>query len=233
MSGHTRAATRWESRRTAIARFFLTALARRVRHGTLTVSEDGHQGSYGKGTNRVIGADIQILDSRVWRRVLRGGGIGLGKSYFLGEWESTDLVSLLRLLTLNLDRINRLPRRFAPFIQSIRRPFRFLGRPTKSEDRANIAAHYDLGDEFFRLFLDPSMAYSSGVFSSSTSTLSDASREVRSHLSQTSTRAAGPRHRDRHRLGRLRGACSDALRMSRDHDDHFAKAVRLRLARGR
>jgi len=95
----------------------------------------------------------------------------------MGEWDSSDLVGLLRLLTLNLDRINRVARMLAPLTNALRRPFRDRGRPTKSQDRANIAAHYDLGDDFFRLFLDPSMAYSSAVFPSPESTLAQGSIE--------------------------------------------------------
>jgi len=124
-----------------------------------------------------LAGDLEVLDSQMWNRVATEGGVGLGRSYFMGEWDSTDLVSLLRLLTLNLDRINGLPRRLAPLTNALKRPFRNLGRPSKTDDRANIAAHYDLGDEFFRLFLDPTMAYSCAVFPSDSATLVDASRE--------------------------------------------------------
>jgi cyclopropane-fatty-acyl-phospholipid synthase len=147
-----------------------------MRHGALTISERGQQRSFGAKGSGGLTADLVVLDASVWNRVLTGGGIGLGRSYFLSEWDSPDLVALLRLLTRNLDRINRLPRRLAPITHALRRPFRSIGRPSKSEDRANIAAHYDLGDEFFRLFLDETMAYSSGVFASATSTLEEASR---------------------------------------------------------
>ena len=177
MSRSVRSLSRLAACRTACSRLFLTALARRVRHGTLTISDDGHQRTYGSVEDLGLCASVDVLDDNVWRRVVTGGGVGLGRSYLLGEWDSPDLVALLRLLTLNLDRINRLPRRFAPFTQALRRPLRALGRPSKSQDRANIAAHYDLGDEFFRLFLDPSMAYSCAVFPSSSSTLAEASSE--------------------------------------------------------
>ena len=163
--------------RTALSRRLLTALARRVRHGTFTIIEDGHQRTYGSKANATFAADIEVLDEKAWSRVAARGGVGLGESYFLGEWDSGDLVSLLRLLTLNLDRINRVPRRLAPITRALRRPLRDLGRPSKSQDRANIAAHYDVGDEFFALFLDASMAYSCAVFPSASSTLAEASKE--------------------------------------------------------
>ncbi len=163
--------------RTALSRRLLRTLARRVRYGTFSIVEDGVTKNYGSPANAAIAADVEVLDAKAWSRVATGGGVGLGRSYFLGEWESTDLVSLLRLLTRNLDRINRLPRRLAPITHTLGRPLLALGRPSKSEDRANIAAHYDLGDEFFGLFLDPTMAYSCGVFASGSSSLEDASKE--------------------------------------------------------
>jgi cyclopropane-fatty-acyl-phospholipid synthase len=148
-----------------------------VRHGTITISEGGTRRTYGADGVPGLETDLEVIDEKVWQRVLSGGGVGLGRSYFMGEWDSSDLVGLLRLLTLNLDRINRVARMLAPLTNALRRPFRDRGRPTKSQDRANIAAHYDLGDDFFRLFLDPSMAYSSAVFPSPESTLAQGSIE--------------------------------------------------------
>jgi cyclopropane-fatty-acyl-phospholipid synthase len=166
----------WSKIRTAYSRLILQALARRVRRGSITLIDHGRNSVYGT-PEKGLSADIEVLNDTFWRRVLSGGGVGLGQSYFLGEWESSDLVALLRLLTLNLDRINRAPRRLAPIVHAIRRPFRNVGRPSKSEDRENIASHYDLGDEFFSLFLDPSMAYSAAVFPKASSTLDEASKE--------------------------------------------------------
>ena len=177
MSDIERLVGRWSHWRSEFSRHLLTSLALRLRHGTLSISAGGRQRTYGTSGAPGLDADLEVLDDTAWQRVLTGGGVGLGQSYFLGEWDSSDLVSLLRLLTLNLDRINRIPRRLAPITQALRRPFRLRGRPSKSEDRENIAAHYDVGDEFFSLFLDPSMAYSCAVFPSDASTLAEASRE--------------------------------------------------------
>ena len=167
----------WTQWRARWARRLLTSLARRLRHGTLSISFEDHERTYGTAGEPGLSADLTVLDDTAWQRILAGGGVGLGRSYFMGEWDSADLVSLLRLLTLNLDRINRIPRRLAPMTNALRRPFRSFGRPTKIQDRENIAAHYDLGDEFFNLFLDPSMAYSCAVFTSADSTLAEASYE--------------------------------------------------------
>ena len=163
--------------RIRLSRRLLTLLARRLRHGTLSIAEGGLQRTFGSDGEPGLAADLAVLDGTAWQQILSGGGVGLGRSYFMGEWDSSDLVSLLRLLTLNLDRINRVPRWIAPITHALRRPFRDLGRPSKSQDRENIAAHYDLGDELFGLFLDPSMAYSCAVFPSDASTLAEASRE--------------------------------------------------------
>jgi len=177
VSRTARSLGRFSASRTRFSRLLLKVMARRLRHGTLTITEGGEPRTYGTTGETGLVAELVVLDDLFWSRVLTGAGVGLGQSYFLGEWDSPDLVSVLRLLTLNLDRINRVPRRLTPITRALRRPFRDLGRPSKSQDRANIAAHYDVGDEFFALFLDPSMAYSCAVFPSAASTLAEASKE--------------------------------------------------------
>ena len=118
-----------------------------------------------------------VHNASFWRRAITHGGVGIGESYFMGEWDSDDLVAVLRLLTLNLDRINRWSRWLAPLRAAIRLPKWRRHLPSRETDRENIAAHYDLGDNFFKLFLDPSMAYSSGVFPNPESSLEEASIE--------------------------------------------------------
>ena len=165
------------SKGTGIARRALTALASSLRHGTLTVSESGRTSVFGSRSEGVVEARIEVHDASFWRRVITHGGVGIGESYFMGEWDSDDIVAVLRLLTLNLDRINHLSRRLAALREALRRPRWRRNTTTRETDRENIAAHYDLGEEFFKLFLDPSLAYSSGVFPAAESTLEEASTE--------------------------------------------------------
>lgn len=119
---------------------------------------------------------LTILDPRAYSLVARSGGSGLGEAYFRSWWDSDDLVGVLRAMIraqASLDeRRNRWHRRFRP----ISDPLRKIRKSDKHRDRANVRAHYDLSNEFFELFLDETMMYSSAVFESHNTKLADASR---------------------------------------------------------
>ena len=165
------------TRGAGVARHALTFLARSLRHGTLTVTDPRRTSVFGSVRDGGVDARLEVHDASFWRRVVTHGGVGIGESYFMGEWDSDDLVAVLRLLTLNLDRINRWSRWLAPGRTALGRFTARRRRATRATDRENIEAHYDLGDDFFKLFLDASLAYSSAVFPSPESSLEEASIE--------------------------------------------------------
>lgn len=109
-------------------------------------------------------AVVAVHDERFFERALFSGDIGLGESYMQGEWSSPDLVSVVRLAVRNLSHLEQgnrflsLLSRFANIIQH-----RMRGN-TLTGSRKNIHHHYDLGNEFYKLFLDPSLAYSCAYF---------------------------------------------------------------------
>jgi cyclopropane-fatty-acyl-phospholipid synthase len=109
-------------------------------------------------------ARIEVLDPRFYRSVACGGSLGFGRAYVDGEWTTPDLPTLLQRLaraTVGNARVEG-P---ATWPARIARTIRQLGRRnTRSGSRRNIHAHYDLSNEFFALFLDESMTYSSGLF---------------------------------------------------------------------
>ncbi len=145
--------------RDLLARRSILALGSALRGGTLMVREDSGASVLGHGGER---AELTVHDPRMWGMALAGGGNGLGLAYMRGHWDTPDLTGVLRLLARNLDRINRLT---AP-LDGVRQLAARLRsqRPTRAEDRRNIHAHYDLGNRFFELFLDPTMAYSCAIF---------------------------------------------------------------------
>ena len=143
------------------ARAAARRLLSRLRGGQLTVVEDGRVERY--GTPGDIHARLEVREPRMWRRAIAGGGIGFAEAYIDGMWDSDDLVGVLRLLARNVDRLNRLMRNPLSRLRGL--GGMLAGRtPTTDEDRRNIHAHYDVGNEFFKLFLDPTMAYSCAVF---------------------------------------------------------------------
>ena len=140
----------------ALAKAALTKL----REGELTVIEGGRAESYGHGDPH---ATITVRDGRFWPAVVREGSVGLGRAYANGWYDCDDLAALIRLAVINLEPVSRRHDAAANVLAPIRDalPVRSRGRAT---DRAHIAAHYDLSDEFFALMLDPTMAYSCAIF---------------------------------------------------------------------
>ena len=111
-----------------------------------------------------IHATLTIHDPDFYRQVALGGSVGAGESYMDGQWSSDDLVALVRLLVRNRDLLDGMEGGLARLGGWALRAWHALRRNTRSGSRRNIAAHYDLGNPVFRLFLDAEMMYSSAMF---------------------------------------------------------------------
>lgn len=119
--------------------------------------------------------NVSISDPAFYRKVAAQGSVGAGQSYIDGDWESDDLVGLVRLLVRNrhlLDGMERGPARLGGALLNL---WNQLRRNTRAGSRRNIAAHYDLGNDFFSLFLSPDLMYSSALFAAEDETLEVAS----------------------------------------------------------
>jgi cyclopropane-fatty-acyl-phospholipid synthase len=115
-----------------------------------------------------------VRDARLYRELLLAGGLGAAHAYLEGRWESSDLVSLVRLFARNRSARERLRRQVA-WLGRLAAPFlRRLRDNSLRGSRRNIAAHYDLGNDLFRLFLDDSMTYSCALFERPDATLEEA-----------------------------------------------------------
>jgi cyclopropane-fatty-acyl-phospholipid synthase len=108
-------------------------------------------------------ATVIIHDFRFMRRVMAAGDIGFAEGFMAGEWDTPDLTALLMSAGLNFDRLSQL---FSgnPLMRAINFLSHRLRANTKEGAKRNIHAHYDLGNSFFELFLDPTMAYSCAIF---------------------------------------------------------------------
>ncbi|MCA9249266.1 MAG: class I SAM-dependent methyltransferase [Planctomycetales bacterium] len=120
---------------------------------------------------------IDVHDQRFYRSVVLGGSLGAAEAYLRGWWSSTDLVKTMRVLAQNFDTLKNMDRGVARVMRPLRAGLNWLSRNTRNGSRRNIAAHYDLSNDFFALMLDPTMTYSGGVFPAPESTLEDASLE--------------------------------------------------------
>jgi cyclopropane-fatty-acyl-phospholipid synthase len=156
-------------------RIALSAAAR-IRVGELTVQlPDGSRRVFGDRTSDLRG-ELRIHDMEALRRLLIGGEVGGGEAYMDGLWSSPNLVELISLAVANRHALAlskgwwRIPARISRTVAHRR------NRNTKSGSRRNITAHYDLGNDFYRLWLDETMTYSSAVFESPDQSLADAQR---------------------------------------------------------
>jgi cyclopropane-fatty-acyl-phospholipid synthase len=122
-------------------------------------------------------ACIHVNNERFFSRVLWGGDDAAGDAYIDGDWSSPDPVAVVRLAVRNLGRLEKAN----PILSLASRAFHKLrhraNRNTLSGSRRNIQAHYDLSNEFFRLFLDRQMLYSSAVYRHKDDTLEQAQIE--------------------------------------------------------
>lgn len=122
-------------------------------------------------------AMINVHDPAFYRRVLWGGSLGAGEAYLDGQWTSPDLPAALRLFVRNTEATDDLERGVARLAYLLKRLAHTLRSNSKRGSERNIHEHYDLGNDFFAMFLDETMTYSSGIFTSPDATMHDASIE--------------------------------------------------------
>jgi cyclopropane-fatty-acyl-phospholipid synthase len=144
--------------------------------GKLEVTQGSTSIAYGAAPGRPW-ATIQIIDERAWLAVATQGSVGLGRGYIEGWWETDDLPALMRLLAANLEPLASWQRRKATLARLAPTNLLPALAPTGARrDREDIAAHYDIGTDFFSLFLDETLTYSSAVFPTADTPLAEASR---------------------------------------------------------
>jgi cyclopropane-fatty-acyl-phospholipid synthase len=144
------------------------ALLRRLRQGRIEVREGGGREVFG-APGSPLRTTLTVHDPRFWRS-LRRGSTGLALSYAEGLWDCDDIASLARIGGLELPRLDRARLLLQPF----QRAARLIPRNTRGLARSHIAAHYDLGNELFSLFLDETMTYSCAYFERPGMTLAEA-----------------------------------------------------------
>ncbi|NIP18085.1 MAG: SAM-dependent methyltransferase, partial [Xanthomonadales bacterium] len=121
-------------------------------------------------------AEIRVLDRSFYADIAFGGSVGAGEAYMRGAWECDDLVALVCILLRNRKALEGLDKGAARLAGPVKKLFHWVNRNTREGSRRNIAAHYDLGNDFFRLWLDESMMYSSAIFENPFDSLEDAQR---------------------------------------------------------
>ena len=143
--------------------------------GLLTLREDGSGTTFGRAAADGLAAEVEVRNPAFWRRVATGGTLGSSESYAAGDWDTPDLTSVVRLVARNVTAMDGLEQGLARLRRPVDAIWHALRRNSRTGSRRNIAEHYDLGDDFFGLMLDPTLTYSCGIFETPEATLEQAS----------------------------------------------------------
>jgi cyclopropane-fatty-acyl-phospholipid synthase len=133
------------------------------KRGHLIISDGEDYFSFGNEHSK-LKAELIVHDQTVYRDIMTGGSIGAAEAFMTGDWTTPDLTSLIRVMVRNIDVVDGMEGGLAKLSAPLLKWFHSLNENTAKGSRRNIAAHYDLGNDFFELFLDPTMMYSSGIF---------------------------------------------------------------------
>jgi cyclopropane-fatty-acyl-phospholipid synthase len=133
-----------------------------LRVGKLTVLDGIERHQFGQ--SQEITATITVHDSRFYGEMAFGGSIGAGEAYMLGYWSADNLTNVIRLMCLNQQLMDSLEGGYQWLRKPLLKILHWLNSNTSEGSRKNIAAHYDLGNDFFALWLDSTLMYSSAIF---------------------------------------------------------------------
>ena len=163
----------------------MSRLARRLLCERLSMLQDGElrlqDGTqllrFGARTARCgLSVTLTVRDAEFWSLAAFGGTVGAGESYINGHWRCDDLTGLVRIMVVNRHVMEGMEGGFAARASALlRRLLHWANRNSKRGSARNIAAHYDLGNDLYKLMLDDTMAYSCGIFLREDATLHEAS----------------------------------------------------------
>ncbi|MFZ6766795.1 class I SAM-dependent methyltransferase [Undibacterium sp. Di26W] len=143
---------------------FVLSLLNRLEHGCLTIQfPDGQTASFGRAFDGRQHVSLHLKDWQLYRSVLKSGDIGFAESYIAGHWTTSSLAGLIELISHNRAQLESVI--YGSWWGSLfYRVKHLLNRNSRAGSKKNIHAHYDIGNDFYQLWLDPSMTYSSALF---------------------------------------------------------------------
>ena len=144
-----------------------------LKNGLLVLVENGERHQFGDHHATLIG-EVQVNDPSVWGMIASNGSIGAGEAFIHGYWSSPDLTKVIRVLVSNMQVLDAMEGGLARLGRPLIRGLHWVNRNTRKGSQKNIAAHYDLGNEMFEQFLDPTMMYSAAQFLTADDTLEQA-----------------------------------------------------------
>ncbi|MCG6155204.1 SAM-dependent methyltransferase [Rubinisphaera margarita] len=161
--------------RTSVFRSQVSRVLDDLRHGRIILEENGTTTVFGTLGSDGLEAVIRVVDPKMYQRVAFEGSLGAAEAYLQGEWECDDLVELFRILCRNRERLMVMDSGVSRFFLGLAAFAHRLRKNSRAGSQKNIAAHYDLSNAFFELFLDPTMMYSSAYYEDDAMSLDEAS----------------------------------------------------------
>jgi cyclopropane-fatty-acyl-phospholipid synthase len=159
-----------------LSRRLFFSLMKDFKIGKLTLIEKNQQYSFGQLSKGVsLQATIYVHHPRFYTSTVFGGSIGSAEAYMAGLWSASHLTHVIRLVILNWQMMEKMDKGWSWLSDPVHRLYHYFRRNTLKGSKENIVAHYDLGNDFYRLFLDETLTYSCGIFEHENSTLEAAS----------------------------------------------------------
>ena len=147
----------------------------KITKGSLTLKDASSSYTFADQKNIKLHAEIIIHNPRFYRFVVFGGSIGCSEAYMSDYWSSPNLTNVIRLFAINPQLTDELESKFNILLKPFFRVIHRLNKNSQRNSKRNISAHYDLSNNFFKLFLDETMMYSSAIFKTRNQTLKAAS----------------------------------------------------------
>ena len=146
-----------------LCRKFALDFISQLKYGDITVVEGNQRLRFGD-EHAELKTVITVLDPAFYQKMVMAGSVGGGEAYIHGWWRCDNLTALVRIFALNLATLDKLDSAITRLGRPLLKLLNWRNRNSKQQARKNIAAHYDLGNDMYRLFLDNSMMYSSAVY---------------------------------------------------------------------
>jgi cyclopropane-fatty-acyl-phospholipid synthase len=164
-----------ESIATKICRKLAFRFIKKLHGVNITICENGYFYNLGEVDESLFNIIVYVKAPSFYNDLIFGGSVGAGAAYMKGKWSCSNLTQLVRAMAINSESLDRHERSFGFFTTLLLKAFGAANKNTISGSRKNIQAHYDLGNDLFKLFLDPTMMYSSAIFRESDTPLHQAS----------------------------------------------------------
>lgn len=147
---------------------------RGLKNGFLLLRDEEKLYKFGNPKSN-LKAEIVIKDDRFYKFLIFGGSIGASEAYMNDYWQSPDLTKVIRVFASNANLTDELESKFNILIKPFFKLIHYFNKNSIKNSKKNISAHYDLNNDFFKLFLDETMMYSSAIFDKTSQSLKAAS----------------------------------------------------------